>query len=312
MPPDVNDYLRALTGIEQGTDEDSPFTGLQSGARDAQKFAIANSPKASFGSALLGGILTGAMSGLADRGQRGYQDDQNAQVQGALDNWRQGKTFDRGSMGSSVFNRLQNFTQASDIAKQQGDEAEASQLANAIKLKAAPNAKDLEGPKIPDKALTDIVHGNDLVSQVNDLVPLVDKMSDTNLGRVVASTSLDTPEGMYQNKLKVLSDELAKQFAGRSSWPSIEQQLSALTVRQLGSKTALKTVVQNLSQLLNNATEDRAGTYGQKGYDLLNQIKDGKETSTTIHPPAGAVATGKMTKDGKPVYQVGDKLWAPD
>lgn len=135
--------------------------------------------------------------------------------------------------------------------------------------------------KIPGKALDDLTHSQSLVSQLDSLNPLIDGMANNNAGRIYNSLSLDTPEGQYQNRLKVLSDELAKQFAGRTSWPSIEQQLSALTVRQLGSKDALKSVVNNMKDMLQNEQDDKASKYGEAGYRALSEIQDKVQPPTS-------------------------------
>lgn len=140
--PDMQDYLKALMGIESGAAEDSPFTGLQSAADQGNKFLAQNASHTSLPHALVGGIVTGLLGGLADRGQRSYQDNQNEQIQGALDNWRQGKTFDRGSMSASVFNRLRDFTQAQGLADATRNTQEESDLTRAIKLKASPTASE--------------------------------------------------------------------------------------------------------------------------------------------------------------------------
>jgi hypothetical protein len=312
-PPDLTEYLRAMGGIGQAAQADNPFRPLEDTSNTINQglygIASRHGTKGA-GEALVAGLLSGLVGGVGDNLGRQFVGNQEDLATQAFRDMNSGKAISREGLSPSVFSRVQQLGVAQQMADAAQAEAmrakaedRANQLQDAITLKAAPSATDMrdhyspeflaqhniptDAPndevrarlqeevknRIPPKALDDIEHGTSLVKQLQGLSPLIDEMSNNNLGRVIKSRSLDTPEGEYQNRLKSLSDELAKQFAGRTSWPSIEQQLSSLTVNQLGSKEALKKVVANLTGLLQGSIEDKVGIYGQAGYDALEKAK---------------------------------------
>lgn len=149
MPDSNTDFLRMLDSVQSAGLDDSPFSALVKGSQDANEYLVKNAPKARIGEALIGGILTGAMGGLAQRGQKSFMNGQEEAIQGALDNWRQGKTFERGNMSRSVFNRLKDVTAAQGLAEAQRNTQENSDLERAQKLKLAPGYDDtlMQGPE---------------------------------------------------------------------------------------------------------------------------------------------------------------------
>lgn len=311
--PDYTSILTALMGADKAAEETNPWSGLEGFSNSFGTALTQASPQYDLQDNLIAGLLTGAVSGLSKNFSTSYKNEQRDYAAQAVKDLIEGKSLSKpDGISPSVFNSLRGSEQAMSLAKMQSDQNRQDELDAQIKLKQTPNASELrdrysdefltshgiplDAPreqigamlseerqrkileskdKIPDKAISEIAHGTDLIEQVKTLTPLIDQMSWGNPVRIGKSYSLDTPEGMYENKLHVLSEELAKQFAGRTSWPSIQQQLKSLTVRQVGSKDALKEVVGNLQSLLTNQVEDRASGYGQKGYDLLERMNQG-------------------------------------
>lgn len=287
-------------------------TALPAGGPLTQYSPYATIPKYDIGGGIAAGLASGLLSGVADNLSEGYKTRQEDLAHQALTSVFSGNPLSRpDGMSPSVFSAVQKISDAQTISDTQEEADRKQRLTDAITLKQTAAGKEIIDPysadfktqhgldpnatpaevrqalheedknRLPPKTIEDLSHGATLTEDVKSLSSLIDQMSESSIAdstigaaeRTYKSMSLDNPEGRYLNKVKYISDALTKQFAGRASFAAIQQMAAALTPRQIGSKAALKEVVNNLAATLEGENSQRAESFGQAGYDALDKAK---------------------------------------